>query len=125
MQFAFRLPKFPVLFDAGTSLIVARSKEQLASRVARLTLSPGECREIVDASGERFCLFPESMVVAPSISARRWTKMKIIDLYNARRTASAPELRATSLGSRTLAQVVSEAVELLAQHSVGNGSQPR
>jgi hypothetical protein len=55
------------------------------------------------------------MIVAPSVAMRKWTKMKIIDLYNSRRPSGAPEMRSTSLGNRSLSQVVSEAVELLAQ----------
>jgi hypothetical protein len=55
------------------------------------------------------------MLVAPNISARRWTKMHIIELYNSKRKPGTPELRSTSLGSRSLEQVVSEAVELLSR----------
>lgn len=119
MQFVFRSPKFPLLLDTGSSLIFARSKAQLTTRVAKLSLPADELREIVDASGEGFCMYPETMIVAPSITARKWTKMKIIDLYNSRRTSGAPELRATSLGNRSLSQVVSEAVDLLAQQTAG------
>ena len=119
MQFVFRSPKFPLLFDTGTSLVFVRSKAQLATRVAKLTLPANERREIIDATGEGFCMYPETMIVAPSVSARKWTKMKIIALYNTRRPSEAPELRATSLANRSLAQVVSEAVELLAQQDTG------
>lgn len=115
MQFAFRSPKFPLLFDAGSTLLFARSKAQLATRVSKLELTSKERREIIDATGEGFCMYAGSMNVAPSIAMRRWTKTKIIDLYNSRRSPGAPEMRSTSLGSRSLAQIVSEAVELLAQ----------
>ncbi len=114
MQYAFRSPKFPLLFDTGSTLLFARSKSQLASRLAKLELAPKERREIIDATGEGFCIYPESMIVAPRIAMRRWTKLMIIDLFNSRRPAGAPEMRTTSLGNRSVAQVVTEAVELLA-----------
>jgi hypothetical protein len=113
MKFVFRAPKFPVLCDADSRLLVARGKVQLASEVARLDLPRGERREIVDATGEGFCLYPELLIVAPSMMHRRWTKLQIITLYNRLRPAGAPELRTTSLGNRKLAQVVGEVVELL------------
>ena len=115
MLIAFRSPKFPLLLDTGSTLLFARSQSQLAAKVNKLPRPSGERSEIIDATGEGFCLHWETMVVMPIISARRWTKKKIIDLYNSRRPSGAPEMRSTSLGSRSLPKVISEAVELLAQ----------
>ena len=115
MNYVFRLPKFPVLLDAGTHLVHARSKAQLEARVSRLALSGEERRDIIDSKAEGFALYPQSMVVAPHIGIRRWTKANIIELYNSRRMPSLPELAKTSLGNRSLEQIVQEVVQLLSQ----------
>jgi hypothetical protein len=115
MDYVLRLPKFPVILDAGDRLVFARNRSQLNAKVAKLAFSGNAKRDIIDSHAEGFSLYPEKMFVAPSISARQWTKMRIIDLYNAKRQPGTPELRSTSLGSRTLEQVVSEAVELLSR----------
>ncbi len=114
MFFVFRFPQFPLIFDTGSTLLVARSKAELASIVAKLQLPANEERAIIDATGAGFCLFPEKLIVAPDIGVPKWTKLMVIDLFNYRRSPEMPEFRSTSLGNRKLAQIVCEAVELLA-----------
>jgi hypothetical protein len=116
MNYVFRMPKFPVLLDAGEQLVSAKSKAQLEARVLQLALSGKERRDIIDSKAEGFALYPESKVIAPHIGIRRWNKVQIIDLYNSRRRTGQPELRKTSLGNRSLEQVVQEVVQLLLQN---------
>lgn len=113
MAFVFRAPTFPVVCDTGSRLLVARSKAQLASGLAKVGVADAERREMVDATGEGFCLYTVSSIIAPSMTRPRWTKLQVITLYNLKRPAGAPELRTTSLGNRTLAQVIGEVVERL------------
>ena len=115
MDFIFRLPKFPVILDTGEFLIHASNRSQLESKVSKLTFPDNQKRDIIDAKAGAFSLYPEKMFIAPSITARRWTKIRIIELYNAKKRPGAPELRSTSLGSRSLEQIVGEAVELLSR----------
>ena len=113
MDFIFRLPRFPVILDTGEALIHANSRSQLASKVAKIAFVDNGKKDIIDAKADGFCLYPEKMFVAPAITSRRWTKLQIIELYNAKRQAGAPEIRTTSLGSRSLESIVGEAVKLL------------
>jgi len=115
MNYLFRMPKFPVLLDAGELLVPAKSKAQLEARLSQLALSGEERRDIIDSKAEGFALYPESKVIAPHIGIRRWNKVQIIDLYNRRRKTGQPELGKTSLGNRSLEQVVKEVVQLLSQ----------
>jgi hypothetical protein len=116
MNFILRLPKFPVLLDAGDSLVLARSRSQFEAKVSKLTFADNTKRDIIDANAEGFSLYAEKMFVTPNISAHRWTKIRIIELYNSRRKPGTPELRSTSLGNRSLEKIVSEAVELLSRN---------
>jgi hypothetical protein len=115
MDFLFRLPKFPVVLDTGELLIHAKTRAQLETKLAKIAFAGEEKRDIIDSKAEGFALYPKPMLVTPSISIRRWTKLQIIDLYNSKRKPGAPELRSTSLGNRSLEKIVSEVVELLSR----------
>jgi hypothetical protein len=115
MDFIFRRPRFPVILDTGETLIHANSKAQLASKVAKIKFTDNENKDIIDAQADGFSLYPDKMFVAPAITSPRWTKLQIIELYNSKRQAGAPELRTTSLGNRSLAGIVNEVVELLSR----------
>ena len=115
MDFLFRLPRFPVILDTGEALIHANSKSQLVSKVGRIKFADNEKKDIIDAKADGFSLYPEKMFVAPALTNRRWTKLQIIELYNAKKMAAAPELRTTSLGSRSLERIVAEVVDLLSR----------
>lgn len=115
MDYILRLPVFPVIFDSGDSLVLARSRTQLDAKLVKLMDSDNAKPDIIDAHADAFFFYREKLWVMPYIGGRRWTKMQIIQLYNCRRKPDMPELRSTSLGSRSLEKVVSEAVELLAR----------
>lgn len=117
MNYIFRLPRFPVILDTREKLVFARSKAQLESRIAKLDIPDESKRDIIDSNAEGFAFYPKIMTVSPSIGIRRWNKRQIIELFNARRPADHPEMRSTSLGSRSLESIVAEAVELLARNS--------
>ena len=115
MDFILRLPKFPVILDTGEFLLHASNRAQLESKLSKITFPDGQKLDLIDAKADAFSLYPEKMFVAPTITARRWTKIRIIELYNAKRRPGTPELRSTSLGNRSLEQIVGEAVELLSR----------
>lgn len=114
MNYVFRAPKFPLLLDTGRELVHAKTRLQFEKRVAAIEPRGKQELTIVDCTAQGFALYPETMIVAPDILNRRWTKAGVIDLYNQRRMPGAPELGKRSLGNRSLEKVVSEVVELLA-----------
>ncbi len=115
MNYIFRLPKFPVILDSGDRLFAANSKAQLERRIERLEIKDERRRDIIDASGEGFAYYPKIETITPSIAVRKWKKLQIIDLHDARRSENTPAMRRTSLGSRRLEDIVYDAVELLHQ----------
>jgi hypothetical protein len=117
MDYLFRFPRFPVVIDTGESLIHAKSRAHLETKLAKITFADEAKLDIIDSNAEGFALYPKTMLVTPIIGIRRWTKVQIIDLYNSKKKPGAPQLRSTSLGSRSLERIVSEVVELLSQTS--------
>ncbi|MES2946640.1 MAG: hypothetical protein V4772_27555 [Pseudomonadota bacterium] len=121
MNFLFRPPKFPVLLDTGERLLYANNQGQLKSKIAKIGFTDDATKNIIDSQVQIFWLKPVSMVVSPGFINRQWTKLQIIELYNARRQQGEPELRSTSLGNRRLDQVFSEVFEQVSRNA-GSGS---
>ena len=119
MNYIFRLPRFPVVLDSGEKLFPAKSKTQLEIWIEKLAIKDDRRRDIIDASGEGFAYYPKIETITPHIGIRKWKKLQIVDLYDSRRTTESPVMRRTSLGSRTLEDIVSEAVELLQEGRKG------
>jgi len=110
-----------VIVDTGDQLIAARTKAQFEKRIRNISFNGKDTVPngkdtvpIIDRTAEAFALYPEKEFVAPQVAIRRWTKASIIDLYNERRPANVPEMEKRSLGNRSLEQIVSETVDLLA-----------
>jgi hypothetical protein len=115
VNYIFRLPRFPVIFDSGEVLLPAKSKAQLERKIEKSQIKDELKRDIIDSNGEGFSYYPKIATVSPSIGIRRWKKLQIIDLYDLRRPPGSPAMKRTSLGSRTLEDIVFEAIELLQQ----------
>ena len=119
MNNIFRLPRFPVVFDSGEKLLPAKSKAQLERWIENLAIKDDRKRDIIDANGEGFAYYPKIHTITPHIGIRKWKKLQIIDLHDSRRTPESPVMRRTSLGNRTLEDIVWETVELLQQSHKG------
>ena len=102
-----------MVLDSGDELFPAKSKAQLEKWIEKLAIKDDRRRDIIDASGEGFTYYPKIQAITPSIGIRKWKKLQIIDLYDSRRPPESPVMKRTSLGSRTLEDIVCEAVELL------------
>jgi hypothetical protein len=113
VNYIFRLPRFPVVLDSGEKLFPAKSKAQLERWIGKLAIKDERRRDIIDANGEGFAYYPKLQTITPHIGIRKWKKLQIIDLYDSRRPPETPVMRRTSLGSRTLEDIVYETVELL------------
>jgi len=115
VNYIFRLPRFPVILDSGERLLPAKSKAQLERWIEKLEIKDESKTDIVDIKGEGFSYYPKLAAITPSIGIRRWKKLQLIDLYDSRRPTGSPAIQRTSLGSRTLENIVYEIVELLQQ----------
>jgi hypothetical protein len=115
VNYIFRLPRFPVIFDSGEVLFPAKSKAQLERWIERSEITDDTKRDIIDSNGEGFSYYPKITTITPSIGVRKWKKLQIIDLYDSRRLPEYPMMKRTSLGNRTLEDIVQEVVGLLQQ----------
>ena len=117
MEFAFRMPKFPVLVDACSALLCARTPTELRDKISCLSISDEATCWVIDATAEVFAFRPSTKLVMPSLAQRRRTKTQLIALYNARRLPGQKEYTNASLGSKRVERVAADLVSLLAGHS--------
>ena len=113
MNFLFRKPRFPLIIDTGYGLLGAKSWSACEKRLATFTFPDMAPRDVIDATGEGFSLYPEHIAFSPLTSKKRWTKAAIIELYNSQKGPGRPEYPTTSLGNKSLEKVVKDIVELL------------
>jgi hypothetical protein len=71
--------------------------------------------KVIDSSGEEFWYLPEQVVLAPGFMQRKWTKKKIIELFNQSETAKEKNMRYStkSLSSKRLATIVADICSIL------------
>ena len=114
ISFLFRKPHFPIIVDTGNGLIGAKSRVACERLLATVTFADTAPRDVIDATAEAFSLYPEHMAFSPLTFKKRWTKLTIIELYNRSKGPGHPEYPTTSLGNKSLKNVVKDIVELLA-----------
>lgn len=78
--YAFRRPRFPVVYAVGRELLAATSPAALQRQLRRLDL---QGVDMIDTTGEGWAFHPESMIVSRLTIKKRWTKLEVIRLFNA------------------------------------------
>jgi hypothetical protein len=116
VQFAFRRPRFPVIYAVGTELFAALSPAAFRLQIERLEFRGAEALEMVDATGEGWVFHSDLMIVSPLTLRKRWKEIDIVRLFNesanARRIGAAyPE---AYIPRRPLARIIEEIAALVA-----------
>lgn len=82
VQYAFRRPRFPVIYAVGNELHAATSSVALRRQLERLELPGAAVVDLVDATGEGWAFHSALMIVSPLTLKRRWKKIEVIRLFN-------------------------------------------
>jgi len=78
-----RKPKYPLIVISKDHLMSAFDIDELAYCCVSAELTDGETViKAIDSTGEEFWYTPKYYVVSPGFVRKRWTKKRIIDLYN-------------------------------------------
>jgi hypothetical protein len=82
-----------------------------------ISARPAEDRDIIIAigsTGEEFWYSPENYVIAPGFAFKKWTKKRLIELYNDSNSVNNDtKYSAKSLSSKRLTQLISDICNLL------------
>ena len=115
IQYLFRKPRFPVICNIDGCLVGARSGQDLQNQLDAMELRDGAHFPLVDSSAEGWALVAEYMVISPIVADKRWTKRKVIGLFN--QSNNAKELGVAyserGLSAKRFDRIMSEIVHIL------------
>ena len=116
VQYAFRRPRFPIIYAVGNELLAALSPAAFQRQLERLEPQGTKVLDMVDATGEGWAFHSDLMIVSPLTLKKRWKKIDVIRFFNgsdnARRIGAAyPE---AYIPRRPLARIIAEVAALVA-----------
>jgi hypothetical protein len=126
LQIFLRAPRLPAIIISKEQLFASSDMGSLATGVLKAV--PHKTMSfhvhVIDSSGEEFWFIPEQRTLAPGFVFRKWTKMRIIGLFNSSSNAMRLGIQylAKSLSNKSLAQVISDVIALL-ERSEESGAQ--
>jgi hypothetical protein len=112
----FRNPKYPVIIISQDKLLTGYDIDTLA--IALLSVPPPYEKDyvkVIDITGEEFWFYPDKIYLAPGFFPKKWTKKRVIELYNNSSNAKESESNypLKSLSSKKFSRIIGEICELL------------
>jgi hypothetical protein len=111
-----RSPKYPAIVIAEDDIWPAFDIEELGTICVISEPEDGSTNmKVIDNTGEEFWYLPNQYALAPGFPTKKWTKKKIIDLYNNSEASkeSGIEYSSKSLSSRRLSKIIREICDIL------------
>lgn len=117
LRYAFRRPRFPIICDLNGELVAGQTLQQFERRLAKRHCPPGDAFAIVDASGEGWAFHPELSVISPLTVDKRWTKARVVAMFNTSMNAQRAGLQypQRSLANRRLEAVIRDVADLVGE----------
>jgi hypothetical protein len=112
----FRNPKYPVIIISQDKLLTGYDIDTLA--IALLSVPPPYEKDyvkVIDFTGEEFWFYPDKIYLTPGFFSKKWTKKRVIELYNNSSNAKESESNypLKSLSSKKFSRIIGEICELL------------
>jgi hypothetical protein len=112
----FRGPVYPAIIVSDKRLYSAFDIEELA--IGCMSSNPvkgSSTIAVIDSTGEEFWFTPEHNAISFGFSSQKWTKKKIIELFNKSSNAKETKLEypLKSLSSKRLSKIITDICEVL------------
>ena len=117
LRYVFRRPRFPIICNIDGELVAGGNLQQFERRLGKRDLPAGGIFSIVDVTGEGWVLHSELNAISPLTLDKRWTKARVIEMFNASPNARRAGLRypQRSIANRRLEAVIRDVADLLNQ----------
>ena len=120
LKIAFRKPIFPVIIISHDNLLTGGSIKTLA--LSLLISTPQEGKSYIpgiDSTGKEFWYNFDSEILSPGFTFKRWTKKRIIDLFNASSNPKKQEkpYSMKSISNKKLSYIIKNICKLIKRHS--------
>ena len=116
IRVVFRGPKYPTIVISRDRLYSATHPKDLVLHLISSHPLESEHRiKIIDNTGEEFWYQPDDQILLPGFPYTKWTKRRIIDLYNESRNSeeSGISYSTKSLSSKRLSSIIADICELI------------
>jgi len=117
LKCVFRRPCFPIICDVDGELVAGGNLQQFERRLGKRDVPSDRTFKIVDARGEGWVLYPELSAISPLTLDKRWTKARVIGMFNTSANAqrAGHQYPQRSLANRRLDAVIRDVADLLNQ----------
>ena len=112
----FRSPKYPVIVISQDKLITGYDIYTLSRALLSVPLpSEKDYVKVLDFTGEEFWFYPDKTYLTPGFFPKKWTKKRVIELYNNSSNAKKSNLSypLKSLSSKKFSRIIGDICELL------------
>jgi hypothetical protein len=114
-----RSPKYPAIVVAADDILPAFNIKELGTACYFSEPFENGRIKVIDNTGEEFLYMPDQIALFPGIARRKWTKARIIDLFNNSETAKEGNMKYSpkSLSNKRVAEIVNEICHLLGHNN--------
>ncbi len=112
----FRNPEYPVIVISEDKLTAATNIKELAKSCIVSKLPKNETIiRVIDSSAKEFWYSPDNLAIAPGFAFKKWTKKKIVELYNNSSNSKKAEVKYSlkSLSNKRLSRIIGDICVLL------------
>ena len=115
LRYVFRRPVFPIICKIGEELVSGNTIQEFERRLKKIHLTAEDDFPLVDATGEGWELVPEFSAISPLTLDERWSKNRLIEMFNASANAQRAGLQYPyrSLSNRRIEVIVRDIADLL------------
>lgn len=116
VRIVLRKPHYPVIVIDKERLHSAKNLKQLVNLLIRSKPATDEKYiTILDLNCDEFWYDPENLFIAPSIIPHKWSKKKIIDLYNSQCDNPDYLYQSKSISSKLVRDIMTELCNLISK----------
>lgn len=112
----FRKPIYPLIVISHDNILMSafNIKELATCCLAAIPSKEDDVIKAIDSAGEEFWYLPEICAIAPGFFFNKWTKRKIIDLYNSGNVVTEDtKYSDRAISNKRLSVIISDICKLL------------
>ena len=118
VKFFLRKPCYPLLLECDDGLKGVKNGASLTRLSKKLSFVGKDSYQVIDATGEGWTYLPEGDAISPLAIEKRWTKARIIELFNSFVPEDSEEqFVGRSLSSKKLSKLIEEIANFEIQRS--------
>ena len=111
----FRNPEYPVIVISEKLTAASNIKELAKSCIVSKLPKNETVIRVIDSSAKEFWYSPDNLAIAPGFAFKKWTKKKIVELYNNSSNSKKAEVKYSlkSLSNKRLSRIIGDICVLL------------